>query len=87
VSERRLPEAGRAVEQEVVERFVALLRGVYGDAEVVLEFLLADELIESARSQRNVDRLVVVPRLARDDALLSRRSPASRRMLVLFRPL
>jgi len=77
VGERRLAEAGRAVEEEVVEWFVALLGGIDGDAEVVLELLLADELIEPPWPERDVDRLVVVPRLAGDNALLSRRSPAS----------
>jgi hypothetical protein len=73
VGERGLAEAGRAVEEEVVERLAALLGGVDGDAEIVLELLLADELIEATRAEGKVDRLVVVLRLAGDDALLSRR--------------
>jgi hypothetical protein len=72
VRERGLAEPRWAVEEEVVERLVALLGGVDGDAEVVLQLLLADELIEASRAQGNVN-LVVVLRLAGDDALLSRR--------------
>jgi len=60
VRERRLAKAGRAVEEQVVERFVALLGGVDGDAEVVLKLLLADEFIEPPGPQRDVDLLVVV---------------------------
>jgi hypothetical protein len=45
VRERRLAEAGRAVEEEVIERLAPLLRRVDGDTDVVLELLLADELI------------------------------------------
>ena len=85
VRERRFAEAGRAIEEQVVERFVALLGGVDGDAEVVFELLLADEFIEPPWSQRDVDLLVVFPRLAGDNALLSGRSPALPRMLVLLR--
>ena len=73
VGERGLAEAGRAVEEQVVERLAALLGGVDGDAEVVLELLLADELIEAPGAEGDVDRLFFVLRLAGDDALLSRR--------------
>ena len=84
MGKRGLAKAGRAIEEQVVERFVALLGGVYGDAEVVFELLLADEFIEPPWSQRDVDLLVVFPRLAGDNALLSGRSPALPRMLVLL---
>jgi hypothetical protein len=59
----------------VVERFVALLRRVYRDAEVVLELLLADELIEATGTEGDFDRLVVVLRLAGDDPLSGRWAP------------
>jgi hypothetical protein len=73
VGERGLAEPGRAVEEEVIERFVSLLGGVDGDAEIVLQLLLADELIEASRAQGDVDRLIVVLRLTGDDAFLGRR--------------
>jgi len=69
VGERGLAEAGRAVEEEVVERFVALLGGVDGDAEVVLELLLADELVEAPGPERYFEGLVFVLDLAGSDAL------------------
>jgi len=76
-------EAGRAVEEQVVQRLVALFGGIDGDAEIVLQLRLADELLEAPRPQRDVDRLVVVLRLAGDDAL-SRRWCRLRRMPVLL---
>jgi len=54
VGECRLAEAGRPVEEDVVERFVALGGGLDGDAEIVLEFLLADELIEAPRPKSRI---------------------------------
>jgi hypothetical protein len=69
VGEGGLSEAGRAVEEKVVERFVALLGGVDGDAEVVLELLLADELVEAPGPEGYIDFLFFVLRLAGDDAL------------------
>jgi hypothetical protein len=60
VGEGCLAEAGRAVEEEVVERLVAPLGGVDGDAEVVLKLLLADKLVELTRPEGDVQRLVVV---------------------------
>ena len=52
VREGRLAEAGRAVEEQVVERFAALLRRLDGDAEVLLDAVLAGEVVEAARPQR-----------------------------------
>jgi hypothetical protein len=75
VSERRLAKTGRTVEQQVVERFGAPLGGVYGDAEVVFELFLADELVEAPGAERDVDRLFFVLRLAGDDALGGRWAP------------
>ena len=49
--ERRLAEAGRTVEQHVVERFAALQGGVHGDGERLLDALLADVLGEAAGAQ------------------------------------
>jgi len=53
----------------VVERLVAPFGGVYGDTKIVLELLLADELIEAAGPQGDIDRVFFVLRLAGDDAL------------------
>jgi hypothetical protein len=72
MSEGGLAEARRAVEEQVVERLTAPLRGVNGDAEVVLQLLLADELVELARPESEVERLFVFDDVARDDALSSR---------------
>jgi hypothetical protein len=56
----------------VVQRLLALLGRVHADTEVILQLLLADELIEAAGAQGDVDRFVVVLRLAGDDPLSGR---------------
>ena len=64
LGERGLAEPGRAGEQHVVERLAAGAGGLDRHAELGLQRLLADELVEPARAQRDVERLV----LAGDDA-------------------
>ena len=56
--QRRLAEPRRPREENVVERLVAPLGGVERDAEVLLDALLADEVVEPARPQRALDLLV-----------------------------
>ncbi len=70
--EARLAQAGRAGEQHVVERVAARGRRRDRDAELLLELLLADELLEPARAQRRVELVLgaLVRRLQRG------RSPA-----------
>ena len=51
---RRLSEAGRAVEQDVVERLAAAFRGIDEDAQVLARRLLADELVEALRPKRRI---------------------------------
>jgi len=67
----------------VVERFVAVLGGVDGDAEVVLELGLADELIEATGTEGDVESLFVVLELGGGDAL-GRRAGAPCRIPVLL---
>ena len=74
--ERRLAEAGRPDEQDVVERLAASLRRLERDLELLLRPLLADELVESPRPERLLDLLVALAErrreeLARHAALLS----------------
>ena len=57
--QRRLPEARRAGEQHVVERLATPLGGVERDAELLLDPLLTDEVVEPARPQRALDLLVL----------------------------
>ena len=56
----------------MVERLFALLGGVDGDAEVFLELLLADELVEPARAEGGVLGVFLTLRCAGCDALGSR---------------
>ncbi len=57
--ERRLAEPGRADEQDVVERLAAGLRGGERDRELLLDALLADELVELARAERALELLLL----------------------------
>ena len=55
--QRGLAEAGRAGEQDVVERIAAIAGGGDEDFQVGLGRLLAGEIVERRRPQRAVDRL------------------------------
>ena len=57
--ERRLAETGRAGEQDVVERLAPRLRRVERDRELLLDALLADEVVEPARAERAFGLLVL----------------------------
>ena len=56
--ERGLAEAGRAVEEDVVQRFAALFGGGDRDFEPFLDFCLAGEFGEERRPQRHFQRHV-----------------------------
>ena len=70
------PRPGRADEEDVVERLAARLRRLQGDVELLLDPLLADEVVESPRAQRLLD-LLVARRAgpARGTGTTSRRAP------------
>ena len=53
--EARLPEPGRADEEHVVERLAPGPRRLERDAELLLDPLLADELVEPARTEAAVE--------------------------------
>ncbi len=67
--QRRLAEAGRPDEQHMVERLAARLGGLDEDFEILSRRLLAGEIAERERTQRDV-RIVV--------ALFGRHQPAGR---------
>ena len=78
--ERGLAEAGRAREQDVVERLAARLRRVERDRELLLHALLADEVGERLRAQRAVELLLAARReRRREEPARSCRLPAARR--------
>ena len=54
-----LPSPGGPGEEHVVERLAAPLGGVERDPELLLDPLLADEVVEPARAQRALDLLVL----------------------------
>ena len=59
VRQRRLAEARRAEQQHVVERFLALARGLDEDRQLAADLLLPDVLVEQARAQRALDDLLL----------------------------
>ena len=75
LGERRLAEAGRPGEQDVVERVAAGVGGADGDLELGLQRLLADELLEPARAEGDVE-LVLRAGLGGLDALDAGRADA-----------
>ena len=72
VAQRSLAQPGRPVQQDVVQRLLPLLRGGDGDAQVILDLLLADELLDPPGAQSRVQGQVVFLELAGDDPLGSR---------------
>ena len=66
--EARLAEPGRAGEQDMVESLAASLRRFQGDRELLLDPLLADEVLEPARAERAVELVVPGSEHRRGDA-------------------
>jgi len=58
VGERRLAQAGRPVEQDVIEAVSASAGGFDQDSQVFLDPLLADHLPEQARAQAEFVRVI-----------------------------
>ena len=61
LGQRGLAKAGRAGEQDVVERLAARCGGLDGDLQLGLDGVLTDEVLEVARPQRSLERLVLGP--------------------------
>ena len=57
--QRGLAQAGRAVEQDVVERLVAGGGGLHVDTQAVLDFLLAEVFVQGVRAQGKLGFLVL----------------------------
>ena len=57
VRERRLAQARRAEQQHVVERLLALARGLDEDRELAADLFLADVFVELLGPQRALERL------------------------------
>ena len=66
-----LPRPGRPGEQNVVERLSPPARRLDEEAELVLDLVLADELLEPRRPQRAVELLFRGVLLGRLDALVA----------------
>jgi hypothetical protein len=63
-----LTQAGRPVEQDVVDRLTAALGGGDGNLEVFLGLVLADEIGQGTRPEAVVQGCVFIAGLAGDDA-------------------
>ena len=59
VRQRGLAQAGRAEQQHVIERLVAIARRLDEDGELAADFLLADVLGQDLGPQRALDRLLL----------------------------
>ena len=70
VGQRRLAEAGRAVQQHVIERLAALLRGGDRHLQVLADAVLADVLVERARAQPRFVLRVLVDARGGDEAVV-----------------
>jgi hypothetical protein len=78
VREGGLAEAGGAVEEEVVERLLALEGSLDRDPQVLLELVLADKLAQSPGTKSGVLGVLLVLYVARDDAFFGcREAPLS----------
>ena len=73
VGERRLAEAGRTVQQHVIERFGALAGGRDRHLQVLAHAILADVVVEHARPKARLVLRVVVDSRGGDDAIVSHR--------------
>ena len=77
--QRRLAQAGRSRQQQVVERLVALPCRLDQDRQVLLHPRLAEVLVEPPRTQRTVDLQVILSEVRRDETLDVGSGPSSRR--------
>ena len=68
--EARLPEPGRADQQQVVESLRPALGRRERDAELLLDALLADELVEAAGTERPLELVLVRPDRRREELRL-----------------
>src|SRR5439155_17304905 len=68
VGERRLPQAGRPGDQDVLDWLVTTPRCGDQDLQVGFDVFLSDELRQPARAQAPLEFLVFVSLLSRDDA-------------------
>ncbi len=69
VGERGFAEAGRAVEQDVIERLAARLGGLDGNVEILFDFVLADEFLQALRAELEFERGIVLDRGGGDEAV------------------
>lgn len=75
VGERGLSQAGRAIEQDVVDGFIPSLGGGDGDFEVVLGLVLSDKIGQAPRPQAGIKRCILGTGLTRYDASYIRLPP------------
>ena len=80
VGERRLAQARRAVQQDVVDRLGPMLRGVDQDRQVLLDPILPGELVEPPRADGRLERELLLGDLGGRDALDRHRSGANSNM-------
>ncbi len=70
-----LAQAGRPIEEDVVQCLIPAPGGGYGYSQVFLGPVLADKLIQAARSQAGLKRYILGGRLAGGNALYGELPP------------
>ncbi len=71
VGQRRLAEAGRAVEEYVIERLAARLGGLDGHVQILFDFVLADEFLQALRAELEFEGGIVLDRGGGDQAVFN----------------
>ena len=81
VRERRLAEARRSVQEDVIERLAALFGGGDRDLQVLADAVLADVLVEQPRPQAGFVLRVFVDARRGDQAIVHHRRQLAQRLL------
>ena len=64
-----LAQARRAAEQDVIQRFIALARGLDVDEQVLFDAILADEVFEAPRAKGLIETAILLLFLTREDVI------------------
>src|ERR1700678_3144480 len=67
---RRFAKAGRAIQQNVVERFPASARGFDGDLQILFDAILTNIIRQFRRPDARFDARVIIELLARNDPVV-----------------
>ncbi len=69
--ERRFAQAGRAVQQDMIHGFAALLGGFDGDAEILFELRLAGEIVQLGGPECSFELALALESRGRNDTIVA----------------